>query len=106
VESTATQKLPNWLIFSFFLFFAGVLGMIFNYRNFLVTMMAVELMYLGIVTSFIMYGVACHDTKGYIYGLLFLVLAACESAVGLGILIVLYRFNRSIDFAAYQNLGG
>lgn len=93
-------------MFSFTLFFSGVLGMIFNYKNFLVTMMSVELMYLGIVTSFILYGVICHDTRGAVYGLLFLVLAACESAVGLGILIVLYRFGRSIEFSDYETLGG
>lgn len=83
-----------------------MLGMIFNYKNFLVTMMSVELMYLGAVTSFVLYGTSTNDTRGSIYGLLFLILAACESAIGLGILIVLYRFGRSIDFSAYQQLGG
>lgn len=80
--------------------------MIFNYKNFLVTMMCVELMYLGAATSFITHGVVCHDSRGSIYGLLLLILAACESAVGLVILIVLYRFGRSIDFSAYEELGG
>jgi NADH-quinone oxidoreductase subunit K len=93
-------------MFAFFLFFTGVLGMLFNYKNFLVTMMSVELMYLGVVTSFILHSSACHDARSAVYGLILLVLAACESAIGLGILIVLYRFGRSIDFAAYQNLGG
>ena len=80
--------------------------MIFNYKNFLVTMMSVELMYLGAVSSFVLYGAVCQDSRGAIYGLLFLILAACESAIGLGILVVLYRFGRSIDFSAYQQLGG
>ena len=69
-------------------------------------MMSVELMYLGAVSSFVLYGTVSHDTRGSIYGLLFLILAACESAIGLGILIVLYRFGRTIDFSAYQHLGG
>lgn len=69
-------------------------------------MMCVELMYLGAVTSFVLYGTVCHDSRGSIYGLLFLILAACESAIGLGVLIVLYRFGRSIDFSAYERLGG
>jgi NADH-quinone oxidoreductase subunit K len=103
---SANGGLPSWLIFSFFLFFFGLLGMIFNYKNFLVTMMSIELMYLGAVTSFVLYGTVCHDSRGSIYGLLLLILAACESAIGLGILIVLYRFGRSIDFSAYQQLGG
>jgi NADH-quinone oxidoreductase subunit K len=82
------------------------MGMIFNYKNFLVTMMCVELMYLGAITSFVLLGTVCQDSRGSIYGLLLLILAACESAVGLGILIVLYRFGRSIDFNDYEELGG
>lgn len=100
------SALPAWLAFSFLLFFFGLLGMIFNYKNFLVTMMAVELMYLGAVTSFVLFGTSQHDHRASIYGLILLILAACESAIGLGILIVLYRFGRSIDFTAYQQLGG
>jgi NADH-quinone oxidoreductase subunit K len=103
---SVSETLPSWLMFAFYLFFAGVLGMIFNYKNFLVTMMSVELMYLGVVTSFILHSSVCHDSRSAVYGLVLLVLAACESAIGLGILIVLYRFGHSIDFAAYQNLGG
>jgi len=69
-------------------------------------MMAIELMYLGAVSSFVLYGTACNDPRGAIYGLLLLIVAASESAIGLGILIVLYRFGRTIDFNAYQQLGG
>lgn len=100
------QGLPSWLVYSFFLFLAGLLGMIFNYKNFLVTMLCVELMYLGAISSFVLYGTVCHDSRGSVYGLLLLVLAACESAVGLGILIVLHRFGRSVEFSAYEELGG
>ena len=80
--------------------------MIFNYKNFLITMMSIELMYLGAITSFVVLGVAAHDARGSIYSLSLLILAACESAIGLGILIVLYRFGRSIGFTSYQQLGG
>lgn len=100
------DALPSWLLFTSFLFLVGLLGIIFNYKNFLVTMMSIELMYLGAVSSFVLYGTVCHDPRGSIYGLLLLILAACESAIGLGILIVLYRFGRTIDFNAYQQLGG
>lgn len=69
-------------------------------------MMSVELMYLGAVTSFVLLGTINQDHRASIYGLILLILAACESAIGLGILIVLYRFGRSIDFSAYEELGG
>jgi NADH:ubiquinone oxidoreductase subunit K len=102
----SADALPTWLVFALFLYLAGLLGIVFNFKNFLVTMMAIELMYLGAVSSFVLYGTACHDPRGSIYGLLLLIVAASESAIGLGILIVLYRFGRTIDFKAYQQLGG
>ena len=94
------------VVFTAVLFLMGLLGMIVNFKNFLITMMSVELMYLGVVSSFILYGILCHNTHATVYGILLLVLAACESAIGLGILIVLYRFGRSIAFSAYEELGG
>ena len=69
-------------------------------------MMCIELMYLGAISSFVLYGTTMHDAQASAYGLFFLILAACESAVGLGILIVLYRFGRSIAFSDYEQLGG
>jgi NADH-quinone oxidoreductase subunit K len=97
---------PAWLTVSFCLFFIGLAGMAFNYKNFLVTMMCVEIMYLGAVTSFVFYGLAFHDITAAIYGLLILIFAACESAVGLGLLISVYRFGRTIGFSALISLGG
>jgi NADH:ubiquinone oxidoreductase subunit K len=78
--------------------------MIFNNKNYLMTMFCIELMYLGITICFIIIAVYTADPKGQIYALLLLVLAAAESAIGLGILIVLYRFGKSIDFQNYQEL--
>jgi NADH-quinone oxidoreductase subunit K len=97
---------PAWLKVSFGLFFLGLVGMAFNYKNFLVTMMSVEVMYLGAVTSFVFYGLAYHDTTATIYGLLVLIFAACESAIGLGLLVSIYRFGRTIGFSSLTALGG
>jgi NADH:ubiquinone oxidoreductase subunit K len=100
------QSLPAWLLVSFCLFFLGLIGMVFNYKNFLVTMMSVECMYLGAVTSFVFYGLAYQDTTATIYGLLVLIFAACESAIGLGLLVSIYRFGRTIGFSSLTALGG
>jgi len=94
------------MLFSLLLFLAGLLGMIHNYKNYLVTMMSVELMYLGAISNFVFYSGFLGDSRGAVYGLLTLILAACESAIGLGLLIVLYRFGRSVDFSSYEALGG
>jgi len=80
--------------------------MIYNLRNYLVTMMCVEMMYLGAITSFVLYGLSFSDAAAAVYALLILIFAACESAVGLGLLIVLYRYGRAIDFNHYTILRG
>lgn len=80
--------------------------MIINYKNFLVTMMSIECMYLGAVTGFVFYGIGFHDTTAVIYGLLILIFAACESAIGLGLLVAIYRFGFSIGFSSIRALGG
>lgn len=101
--------IPFWidyLFFFYFLFLIGLSGIIFNYKNYLVTMFCIELMYLGITVCFIIVSISTADPKGQIYAILLLILAAAESAVGLGLLIVLYRFGNSIDFQDYQELKG
>lgn len=100
------QSLPNWLAVTFVLFLCGLLGMVYNYKNFLVTIMCVEVMYLGAVTSFVLYGLAFRDPSAFIFGLLILIFGACESAVGLGLLVAVYRFDHKIDFDFFNLLGG
>jgi len=63
-------------------------------------------MYLGIVTSFTIISVYTFDPVGQIYALTLLILAASESAVGLGMLIVLFRYGNNIEFENYQELRG
>ena len=102
-------SIPLWIDYLFifyFLFLIGLSGIIFNYKNYLVTMFCIELMYLGITLCFIIVSVSTADPKGQIYAILLLVLAAAESAIGLGLLIVLYRFGNSIEFQEYQKLKG
>jgi len=109
VERGQTTSIPLWIDYLFlfyFLFLIGLTGIIFNYRNYLVTMFCIELMYLGITICFIIISIFTADPKGQIYALLLLVLAAAESAIGLGVLIVLYRFGNSIEFNNYQELKG
>jgi NADH:ubiquinone oxidoreductase subunit K len=107
IEQGQIPAIPLWVdyLFLFYLvFLIGLTGMIFNYKNYLVTMFCIELMYLGITICFVIVSISTADPKGQIYAILLLVLAAAESAIGLGILIVLYRFGGSINFQNYQQL--
>jgi NADH:ubiquinone oxidoreductase subunit K len=103
---TESHYLPGWFTVSFYLFLVGAGGMVFNYKNFLVTMMCAEIMYLGAVTGFVLYGLAFHDAVASIYALIILIFVACESAVGLGLLVAIYRFGRTIGFKTLTTLGG
>lgn len=107
-EITLLNGVPwtEFLALSYLVFLIGLSGIIFNFKNFLVTMFSIELMYLGITISFILVSVAASDPRGQIYAMILLILAAAESAIGLGILIVLFRFGKSIDFESYQELKG
>lgn len=78
--------------------------MVYNHHSFLTTMMSVEVMYVGAVSSFVLYGVALKDVNALTYGLLVLIFAACESAVGLGLLLILYRYGRAVSFEAHASL--
>jgi len=86
------------------LFWSGLCGMTIMRTNFLVSMLSAEVMYLGLITSFLLTGLLKIDICANIYSLLLLIVAASESAVGLGILIVLYRFQKSIAFSDYNEL--
>jgi NADH-quinone oxidoreductase subunit K len=99
-------SLGDYVSVFYFIFLVGLSGTIFNWKNYLIAMLNIELMYLGIVALFIVASLISRDIKGQIYGLILLILAASESAVGLGILIVLFRFRRTVNFSAYQELRG
>lgn len=100
------QNISALFLMSFLLVVLGLAGVIFYNKNFLVTMMFIETMYMGVMTSYVYYGVLYQDTSALIYGMLIVVYAACESAVGLGLLVSIYRYGRTIGFSALTALGG
>lgn len=96
----------NLLGLSILIFIFGLLGIIYRYENFLITMFSIEIMYFGITLGFLIISTTNVDIMGQIYSLMILILAAAESAVGLGLLIVLYRFGFTIRHTDYQTLRG
>ena len=69
-------------------------------------MMCIELAYLGVSLTFIINSLYFFDALGQLYSLFLIILAAGEAAVGLGLLIVIFRIERRIDFATYRALRG
>jgi len=97
-------NLLDYLCLSYLVFLIGLFGFLFNYKNFLISMLSVELFYFGLINTLVITSQINNDMLGQIYALTLLIIAASESAIGLGILIVLFKYNRTVDFSDYQEL--
>jgi NADH-quinone oxidoreductase subunit K len=83
---------PNeTMAFTTLIFFSAYMGFIFNARNFLSTMIAMELVYLAMITSIITIAESLSDLLGYTIALFLIALAATESAIGLCLLTILFK---------------
>jgi len=80
-----------------FLFIISVLGIIFNRKNILTTLICIELMLLSTNLNFILFSVYLDDTYGQIMSMFILTVAAAESSIGLAIIILYYRVRGSIS---------
>jgi NADH-quinone oxidoreductase subunit K len=88
------------------LFTIGIFGIILNNKNLLVLMLNIELMFLGICLLFLFISTNEMYFNAQIYTLIILSIAAAESAIGLGLLVIAYKNRRSISFSAFNELKG
>jgi NADH-quinone oxidoreductase subunit K len=86
------------------LFLIGVLGLVLNRKNILITLMSIELMLLAINLNFIIFSIYLDDTAGYVFVLFILTIAAAESAIGLAILTIYYRLKNTIRMDRIKNI--
>ena len=89
--------LQHYLILSTILFAISVMGIFLNRKNILVVLMSIELMLLAVNFNFVAFSAYLHNVAGQIFVFFTLTVAAAESAVGLAILIILFRNLRSIN---------
>ena len=94
------------LNFSFFLFFIGLVGIVFNKRNFLIMLLCIELMFFSISLNFIFFSISTYNTLGQVYALLVVTTAAAETAIGLSLLVVAYRLGNKVDYNSLVVLRG
>lgn len=83
---------------------SGIFGIVFNEKNFLITMLCIELTYLGASFILIINSIYFFEPTGQLYALILIITAAAEAAVGLGLLIVVYRYEKRIDFPGFISL--
>jgi NADH-quinone oxidoreductase subunit K len=98
--------LNHYLILGSVLFAISVLGIFLNRKNIIVLLMAIELMLLAVNINFIAFAHFLNDTAGQIFVFFILTVAAAESAIGLAILVVLFRARRSINVEDLDSLKG
>lgn len=101
-----TLNLNFFLIIANFIFLFGLFGIILNQRNFLLSMLFIEVMYTGIFFYFIITSIYTNTPIGQVYALSILVSAACESAIGLGILLILFKYDNTVNFNDFTELKG
>jgi NADH-quinone oxidoreductase subunit K len=98
--------LSHYLILGALLFAISVIGIFLNRRNVIIVLMAIELMLLAVNLNFIAFSHYLQDIAGQVFVFFILTVAAAESAIGLAILVVLFRNLRTIDVEDLDALKG
>lgn len=99
-------SLSHYLILGAVLFAISVVGIFLNRKNLIVLLMAIELMLLAVNLNFVAFSHYLGDLSGQIFVFFILTVAAAESAIGLAILVVLFRNLRTIHVDDLDSLKG
>ena len=105
-RSAGMISLSHYLILGAILFAIGVAGIFLNRKNVIILLMAIELMLLAVNMNFIAFSRFLEDAAGQIFVFFILTVAAAESAIGLAILVVLFRTVRTINVDDLNKLKG
>ena len=98
--------LSHYLVLGAILFAISVVGIFLNRRNIIVLLMAIELMLLAVNLNFVAFSHYLGDMAGQVFVFFILTIAAAESAIGLAILVLLFRNAGSIDVEKFDELKG
>ncbi len=98
--------LSYYLILGAILFAIGVVGIFLNRKNVVILLMSIELLLLAVNINFVAFSHFLQDSAGQIFVFFILTVAAAEAAIGLAILIVLFRTRRTINVEELDSLKG
>ncbi len=101
-----TLTLGHYLSLGAMLFALAAIGIFLNRKNLIVLLMAIELMLLAVNTNFVAFSHYLGDMHGQVFVFFILTVAAAESAIGLAILVLLFRNKASIDAEDINTLKG
>jgi NADH-quinone oxidoreductase subunit K len=98
--------LSDYLILSVVLFCISMAGIFINRKNLIVLLMCIELMLLAVNMNFVAFSHFNADITGQVFVFFILTVAAAESAIGLAILVVLFRNKATINVADLDSMKG
>jgi NADH-quinone oxidoreductase subunit K len=98
--------LNHYLVFGAILLCLSVAGIIINRKNLIVLLMCIELMLLAVNVNFVAFSRFLGDVSGQAFVFFILTVAAAEAAIGLAILVTLFRNRRTINVAELDSLKG
>ena len=101
-----TLTLSHFLVLGALLFAISVVGIFLNRKNVIILLMAIELMLLAVNLNFIAFSHYLGDLAGQVFVCFILTVAAAESAIGLAILVVLFRNLNTINVDDLDSLKG
>jgi len=99
-------SLTHYLILGALLFTISVVGIFLNRKNLIVILMAIELMLLAVNINFVAFSHYLNDAAGQVFVFFILTVAAAESAIGLAILVALFRNMQTINVDDLDHLKG
>jgi NADH-quinone oxidoreductase subunit K len=102
----APLALNHFLVLGALLFAISVVGIFLNRRNVIVLLMAIELMLLAVNLNFVAFAHFLGDLAGQVFVFFILTVAAAESAIGLAILVLLFRNLSTINAEDLDSLRG
>ena len=101
-----TLTLSHFLVLGALLFAISVVGIFLNRKNVIILLMAIELMLLAVNLNFLAFSYYLHDAAGQVFVFFILTVAAAESAIGLAILVVVFRERRGINVDSLDAMRG
>jgi NADH-quinone oxidoreductase subunit K len=96
----------HYLVLGAILFSIGIVGIFLNRKNIIILLMAVELMLLAVNMNFVVFSYYLGNAAGQIFVFFILTVAAAESAIGLAILVTLFRNLKTINVEDLNSLKG
>jgi NADH-quinone oxidoreductase subunit K len=106
LDWVTAPTLSHYLVLGAILFAISIAGMFLNRKNVIVLLMAIELMLLAVNMNFVAFSSFMGDMAGQVFVFFILTVAAAESAIGLAILVLLFRNVGSIDVEDMGRLKG